>query len=91
MTLARIKAIRTALGVSQEAFARMLGVGVVTINRWEAGRTPVLPLYVEVYKLLDRALKTVPAERIIELSRVSIGRVRFFCKVRAAAGLDSEC
>ena len=37
MTSEQIKAIRTKLRMSQEAFALTLGVSFATVNRWENG------------------------------------------------------
>jgi DNA-binding transcriptional regulator YiaG len=55
MTPEIIRAIRDALGVSQEAFARRVGVAYNTVNRWEKGKS--LP-------------KSTPIiERILELAR----------------------
>jgi DNA-binding transcriptional regulator YiaG len=55
MTPESIRAIRDALGVSQEAFARRVGVAYNTVNRWEKGKS--LP-------------KSTPIiERILELAR----------------------
>lgn len=34
-----IKAIRTELGISQEAFARELHVGFTSVNRWENNKS----------------------------------------------------
>jgi DNA-binding transcriptional regulator YiaG len=39
MTPESIRAIRDALGVSQEAFARRVGVAYNTVNRWEKGKS----------------------------------------------------
>jgi DNA-binding transcriptional regulator YiaG len=36
-TPAAVKRLRKRLGLTQEAFARRLGVSVVTVNRWEQG------------------------------------------------------
>jgi predicted ATPase/DNA-binding CsgD family transcriptional regulator/DNA-binding XRE family transcriptional regulator len=36
---ARLRALRTSLGLSQEQLARRLGVSFATVNRWESGRT----------------------------------------------------
>ena len=36
---ARIQRLRASLGLSQEQFARQLGVSFATVNRWESGRT----------------------------------------------------
>jgi DNA-binding transcriptional regulator YiaG len=45
-----IKALRMAIGVSQEKFASLLGTTVVTINRWENGKTKPSRLYVRELK-----------------------------------------
>lgn len=39
MTPIAIRALRRRLGLSQEGFARRLGVSFATVNRWENGRT----------------------------------------------------
>ena len=36
---ARLRALRSSLGLSQEQLARRLGVSFATVNRWESGRT----------------------------------------------------
>ena len=36
----RIRDARKALGLSQSALAEKLGVGTMTVNRWEKGSTP---------------------------------------------------
>jgi predicted ATPase/DNA-binding CsgD family transcriptional regulator/DNA-binding XRE family transcriptional regulator/Tfp pilus assembly protein PilF len=36
---ARLRALRTSLGLSQEQLARRLGVSFASVNRWESGRT----------------------------------------------------
>ncbi len=36
---ARLRSLRTELGLSQEQLARRLGVSFATVNRWESGRT----------------------------------------------------
>jgi DNA-binding transcriptional regulator YiaG len=48
-----IRAIREALGISQEAFARRVGVAYNTVNRWEKGKnlpksTPIIVKILEV-------------------------------------------
>ena len=40
----RIKEIRLRLGLSQERFARRLGVALQTVRRWESGLTKPLPI-----------------------------------------------
>jgi transcriptional regulator with XRE-family HTH domain len=53
MTPEAIRAIRDALGISQEAFARRVGVAYNTVNRWEKGKslpksTPIIDKIVEL-------------------------------------------
>lgn len=45
-----IRAIRQACFLSQEAFAKELGVSFATVNRWESGKTK--PTY-KTMKLID--------------------------------------
>lgn len=37
MIPAKIKEIRSKLGISQEALARLIGVSLQTVSRWERG------------------------------------------------------
>ena len=38
LTPEEIKAIRERLGMTQEAFAKLTGIGVATLSRWERGQ-----------------------------------------------------
>ena len=49
-----IKAIREKLGLTQEAFAREVGVTVTTISRWESGRVAPHQLAVDKIKELAK-------------------------------------
>ena len=40
----KVKFVRTELKLSQEDLARELGVSFATINRWENGPTPLVPI-----------------------------------------------
>ena len=40
---ARLRFLRSTLGLSQEQLARRLGVSFATVNRWESGRTQLSP------------------------------------------------
>jgi DNA-binding transcriptional regulator YiaG len=42
-----IREVREAQALSQEAFARLLGVSVRTIARWESGESRPSPLAIE--------------------------------------------
>ncbi len=52
----RLVEIRTSLGLTKEALARLLGVGVSSIQRWERGGTGPVGPSLQVYRALDRAL-----------------------------------
>jgi DNA-binding transcriptional regulator YiaG len=52
MTPEEIQAIRMKLCVSQEKFASLLGATVVTVNRWENGKTKPSRLYIKELKQL---------------------------------------
>ncbi len=52
MTPEEIKEIRGVLCVSQEKFAQLLGTTVVTVNRWENGKTKPSRLYIKELKEL---------------------------------------
>ncbi len=50
-----IKAIRERMGLRQEAFARLLGVSLMTVNRWERGHfKPSLMAQEKIERLLER-------------------------------------
>lgn len=52
--------VRTGLGLGRESFARLLGVAVASIHRWERGDTgpsgPVLQFYRAAKSALDRGV-----------------------------------
>lgn len=50
-----IRKIRQKCFLSQEAFAKELGVSFATVNRWESGKTK--PTY-KTMKLIDEFCKT---------------------------------
>lgn len=47
-----VKAIREAMGLTQEQFAAQFGVTVATVNRWENGRAAPQPLAMKNLKTL---------------------------------------
>lgn len=53
----QLESIRTRLGMSKEAFARLLGVGVSSVQRWERGDTGPVGPTLQVYRALDAALR----------------------------------
>jgi len=54
MDATEIKKIRTGLGISQEDFARLIGVSVGTVNRWEREFFKPSKLAIEKIKSLQR-------------------------------------
>jgi DNA-binding transcriptional regulator YiaG len=44
MTPTQLRTLRTKLGLSQAQLAARLGVHVITLWRWEAGKVPISPL-----------------------------------------------
>ncbi len=61
MKPAEIRAFREKLGLSQEAFAPLVGVSFGTINRWERGINKPSRLGIEKIKTLakDRKCKII--------------------------------
>ncbi len=51
---ARVKALRTRLGLSQERFAARVGATAGTVNRWEAGSRAPMPMACELLDRLER-------------------------------------
>src|SRR5689334_23157085 len=63
---AELIGVRTRFGLGRESFARLLGVAVASIHRWERGDTgptgPVLQFYRAAKSALDRG---VPREELL--------------------------
>ncbi len=55
LTPARVLAIRTALNLTQERLAQLLGVSWTTVNRWEAGSSAPTGMPARLLHLLDEA------------------------------------
>ncbi len=49
LTGEEIKEIREAWGRSQTAFAELMGVHWITVNRWENGHQTPLPAHVRIF------------------------------------------
>jgi DNA-binding transcriptional regulator YiaG len=62
MTPQELKAARTELGLSAQAFARLIGVhDGRTVRRWEHGEAPIpglLPLYLHMRVVLAKIVET---------------------------------
>jgi putative transcriptional regulator len=49
-----VRRIRTKLGMTQEAFARAIGVPVATVRNWEQSRTVMDPAVRSLLRVLER-------------------------------------
>lgn len=56
--IAPLKAIREALGLTQQEFAESIGVAVSTVHRWETGKSE-MTLNVEQMQKFDRLLRGI--------------------------------
>lgn len=50
----QVKAVRAALGLSQEELAHALGVSFATVNRWENGKTRPSKMALTLFKAFCR-------------------------------------
>lgn len=62
MTPTRLRRLRTRLGLSQEALARLLGVSFATVNRWESDAATSEPrgMVLVLLQALEAALRAEP-------------------------------
>ncbi len=66
---ARLRLLRTRLGLSQEQLARRLGVSFATVNRWESGRSQPLTHARLAIAELEAAISSPPREQAPARSR----------------------
>lgn len=52
-----LAALRTAVGLTQEAFAEQLGIGVSTLQGWESGRRPLVNASFSEIQRVNRGLR----------------------------------
>lgn len=57
---ARLRLLRTRLGLSQEQLARQLGVSFTTVNRWESGRARLSTHARQAIAELEAAISSAP-------------------------------
>lgn len=74
----QVKEIRLRLDLSQERFARLLGVSLQSVRRWEAGATRPQPVLRSMLDQLERTAKGMPRSRdeLARGARESEGRSR---------------
>lgn len=75
----RIKAIRKALGLSQESFAERLGVRFSTVNRWENGHRK--PTRLAIFRLEKLRLEAEGQLRPVHFGETPFPRQREFIAV----------
>lgn len=57
LTPNRLVKIRSALGLTQEKLAHLLGCSWVSVSRWEQGHSSPLPAVADIYSALYAALQ----------------------------------
>jgi transcriptional regulator with XRE-family HTH domain len=70
MTPETIKELRARLQLTQETFARILGVSFATVNRWENGKAEPTGDYSRVLYTLQQLAKDEEAGAVIDWTRV---------------------
>lgn len=70
MTPQEIKALRERLQLTQEVFARILGVSFATVNRWENGKTEPTGDYARVLQTLHQLAAATKSGLTIDWKRV---------------------
>lgn len=57
-----IRLLRSQLGLSQEGFARKLGVSFTTVNRWESEKSHPSQLAQKMLRLLEEEINNIDEE-----------------------------
>jgi transcriptional regulator with XRE-family HTH domain len=70
MTSQEIRALRERLHLTQEVFARILGVSFATVNRWENGKTEPTGDYARVLQTLHQLTASTRLGTTIDWKRV---------------------
>jgi DNA-binding transcriptional regulator YiaG len=65
MSPAAIRSLRKSLGLTQQAFADMLGLSFVSINKWENSASAPTGLSEVMLELLNSVLSRHPAELVL--------------------------
>lgn len=73
MTDRRIKELRLQLGLSQERFARLLGVSLQTVRRWEAGLSRPLPIIDARLEQLQEELRKETSNNVPQIASTQTG------------------
>lgn len=62
----RVQKLRKSLGLSQENFARLLGVAVQTVNRWENGLAAPSSLADSLLESLGKVVASGQSPKLLE-------------------------
>lgn len=68
-----VRQIRAQLGLTQQAFASLLGLSFVSVNKWENGGSSPTGLSAVLLQLLESALRTHPPSVILHRLRSTGG------------------
>jgi hypothetical protein len=64
-----VKVVRTEMGLTQQGLAALLGLSVVSINKWENGASEPTGLSAVLLQFLQNALRRHGAKRVLETLR----------------------
>lgn len=73
MTSSSVKSLRTKLGMTQQAFASLLGLSFVSVNKWENGGSTPTGLSAVLLSLLKSALRTHSPTTVVTALRRAAG------------------
>ena len=73
MTSSSVKSLRAKLGMTQQAFASLLGLSFVSVNKWENGGSTPTGLSAVLLSLLKSALRTHAPTTVVTALRRAAG------------------
>ncbi|MBI5531783.1 MAG: helix-turn-helix transcriptional regulator [Deltaproteobacteria bacterium] len=68
-----VKPLRSKLGMTQQAFASLLGISFVSVNKWENGGSTPTGLSAVLLALLESALHVHPPLHVVQALRSAGG------------------
>ncbi len=68
-----VKMLRSKLGMTQQAFASLLGFSFVSVNKWENGGSTPTGLSAVLLSLLESALRVHAASHVVQTLRSAGG------------------
>lgn len=64
-----VRSLRQSVGLTQQAFASLLGLSFVSVNKWENGGSSPTGLSAVLLQLLQSALRSHPSDAVIRALR----------------------